>query len=234
MRKNVGAMLIALILGGWSLFTHAGYIDGSGREWRSPSETVAASPTEVGTPGAGYGCDPISGRCSGRLGGTGPDVDGWIWASLQDVVSLFIELGVPGLDPLPTLPFAISGTATPWGDALIDADGPGGPDTGAFDPTAGLLGTTSTTVVEGSARTFQDRSYIFDVQRASGQADTFTIFEVPGATVGPDRGLWLYRAAAPVSAGSTLGALALGAAALAFVSVRARRIGARRWQHPSS
>lgn len=225
MQRMGSARLIAFMLASSNLPAHAGYIDSTGREWRSPSETLTATPTEIVMPGTDYGCDPANGRCKGRLGGTGPDVDGWIWASLPSVIELFIELGAPGLDPMPALPLAVSGITMPWVDALLDTDGPGGPDTGAFDPTSGLLGTTSTTAVAGSARTFQDRSYIFDVRHASGQADTFTIVEVPRTTVGPDRGLWLHRTAVPVSAGGTLASIALGAAALALITRRSRLSG---------
>lgn len=53
-----------------------------GREWYQPVDVV------------GYSWDDLfavcgSGPCSGRVGGFGPDLTGWTWASVYDVGSLF-------------------------------------------------------------------------------------------------------------------------------------------------
>ena len=65
--------------------SHAGYmapVSVDGRDWLQPLDFVDTSWNDVAAV-----CDPVTGICSGSL--NGGSLDGWTWASLLDVTSLF-------------------------------------------------------------------------------------------------------------------------------------------------
>jgi hypothetical protein len=176
----------------FSLPASAVFVDG--KNWMQVKETSFFTFSDV----AGTACNLGTGVCSGNATnnqGTTLNLDGWTWASSQDIESLFEAVtGAPSgtFGPLNPTNYSVSKNDDDWADDFVDIDGAGS-DTGLFDAmdaTANenfwVAGVTRT-VYENNKT---DRSYIRSI-------DTTNVAVVRN-NVGFDNarihtGLWFYR-----------------------------------------
>jgi hypothetical protein len=84
MLRSIQYGLLILVFCGVSLTATAGPVV-DGREWLIPKDIVVYTWNE-------YNAICPAGFCSGLLGGTGPDLTGWSWASIYEVGDLFNSL----------------------------------------------------------------------------------------------------------------------------------------------
>lgn len=136
------------------------FVDSLGREWRQLTDTVGYSWSQINTGGIN-GCNVSTGACSGRLGGSGADLDGWTWANALDVNQLFHDLGIndgPGTgfgspavgDPVPPSPIGYVKVDSAWAPAILF--------NGPFNPTSiapGVAVADGLTFVSGYSRSLQ-------------------------------------------------------------------------------
>lgn len=190
---------------------HAHYIDAPvDLQWRQLTETSGLTWNELASV-----CALETGTCSGTVRGV--DLSGWTWANSSQVTALFNRLGVPLNGYVAATP---SGAA--WIQAMVDQDGAGSADTGAFYATGGNH------VVMGWERDerwgdYAVTSYVVDDgvwarARIFGDQKKFISSEMVGA--------WLfseYRAPADVPEPATPGLLAAGIAALMVLRKRGKR-----------
>jgi hypothetical protein len=181
-----------------------------GREWYQPVELVGYSWND-------FNAVCGAGACSGLLGGSGPNLSGWIWASIYELGDL-----LAATSPHP------GGIATyqtsqlqPWIDWRTDT---------GFLPTTDIflainLGITAvagltSTLAPGDASAYVGIAQASIFASRSDFGSTFTSDVTAEITeAGPYFGAWLYRAA-EVPAPATLWLVALGVAALRWSRYR--------------
>jgi len=121
MSKLIRRFLIVLIVMGWAGSASAELkppVVVNEREWLQPVDFANHSWTAISTV-----CDSATGVCSGILGGK--DLTGWIWASVDDVNTLFnYYIGTAALGPGPSeypadAPLELN---TQWAEDMV-ADG---------------------------------------------------------------------------------------------------------------
>jgi len=181
-------LFLLLFMGGAGGPAHAGPIV-NGLEWYQPAALLGYSWNQFDATCGG-------GSCSGLLGGAGPDLTGWTWASADDVGALFAAL-----------------TPHPGGIASVEASQPadvswGFDFLGLFDVTnvvlccgieaTGVLGVTSTPAAAGSAY-YGEVSVTLSGAGFSARAATDDTVAVADTWAG---GGWLYRAATVPAPGS--------------------------------
>ncbi len=204
MVSRLATLLVLALLG--TQTAHAVIIDG--KDWRQLTET-----TDVSWLIANSSCG--SGLCSGSIGEV--SVDGWFWASNDDVRGLFDSLIQPGTTQFPTA-------------GLYSA--PGDPDIAAaigavFAPTAlSPIGTRTYREVRGLTRSLSGGTttlaYLLDSPFDTGLDFAGFDTSYPTNLGGAGTGLWLYRpVGVDVPEPATLGLFGLALAGLGFVRRRA-------------
>lgn len=203
------------------------------REWRQVLDTVGYSFDQMNNGfSGGNGCSASTGACLGNLGGSGPSLDGWTWATELEVRTLFHNFAgvnyIPGFDPIP-LPFSTYfEDDSLWAPNLVDSD-LAGADIGVFNattttvaagpPAASVMGITRTFFEPGisaSVGMLRDISSPTVGDRASTEVISY-VEMVDGRT-----GFWLSRPRQEVPIPSTPILLLTGLGALAW---RIRRGG---------
>lgn len=222
MKSRTAALLFVALL---PTAAQATYIDPQGREWRELTDTLNRSYNAINTGGIN-GCSAATGACSGLLGGAGPSVDGWTWATEAEVRTLFFDLGIPGFNPLPAFPTSYSETPnSAWAPAIIERHGAFGPDSGLFlstfdtgdppvnvpVPSSGILGLTRTVQQTPSIVLGVLRPRVFDSYGLHSTDDLASTSDL----VGLDEtnlavGIWMFRPAVSVPAASTASLLGIG------------------------
>jgi hypothetical protein len=205
----MGSKLAALLALGLLATQTANAVVIDGKDWRQLTET-----TDVSWLIADGACG--SGTCSGSIGDV--SVDGWIWATNDDVRGLFDALIQPGSTQFPAV-----GDYFALGDPdIANAIG------GVFAPTAVTpVGTRIDREVRGLTRSSSGGTttlaYLLDNSLERGL--DFAAFDssYPTNLGSPGTGLWLYRAAGEVAVAepATFGLFGLGLAGLGFVRRRA-------------
>lgn len=185
------------------------YVDGLGREWLQPADTLGFTWFDVVPV-----CDVGTGVCAGTLGGI--DLDGWRWANVATLNTLFHELsGGAGFFTAEPQEYEIANST--WAPALIDNDGPG-PDTGVFHITA-LFGGVEERVfgwtrdkdpdpATGAYLGRIDNNPFFDKLQTDDRSD----IDQENADI---VGFWLYREPHPVPLPAGVWLLGAGLAGLA-------------------
>lgn len=166
----------------------AEYPDGNGREWRQVLATKGIAWADLAAACPREGSAP----CSGMVGGV--DLDGWTWASREQVKALFDTLlsDLPGAEPRHGLSDAVGSLAGPryyWLAASLLA--------GAFEPTylwpgnygmgIGVAGMTSTLDKSGQP-VMGSFGYGHNMVSIEGH---FAIQPMPAAL--PYAGAWMWR-----------------------------------------
>lgn len=202
------AALVAALFAASS--AQASYIDASvGLQWRQLTETNGLTWNELASV-----CAAQTGVCQGSVRGV--DLSGWTWASSEEITALFNRLSVP-LNGVT----AETASGAAWIQAMIDKDGAGSADTGAFYANAG------DNVVMGWDRDdtggeYAVTSYVVD----DGTSARAKIFGDEKKFISSERvGAWLfaeYHAPAEVPEPATPGLLAAGIAALMLFRKRGR------------
>lgn len=204
MGSKLAALLALALLG--TQTAQAVVIDG--KDWRQLTET-----TDVSWLIASSSCG--SGLCSGSIGDV--SVDGWFWASNDDVRGLFDTLIKPGTTQFPT-----AGLYSAPGDldiaAAIDS---------VFAPTAlSQIGTRTYREVRGLTRSLNGGTttlaYLLDSPFDTGLDFAGFDTSYPTNLGGPGTGLWLYRpVAVDVPEPTTPALFGLALAGLGFMRRRA-------------
>jgi len=186
--RHIPSLILWISLYSSALLAQPNYVDGAGREWRQLIETQGYAWNEISKVGIN-GCDTLTGACSGTLSG-GLNVDGWIWASYDDVAQLFIGVGVSPPPPIGGgLTVEINSS---WAPAMIDRDG-AGPDPGYFYRT---FDARPNDIIAGITRTIiMNRAlapYVLDDFAADSQDFIMNNARDP-RFFSPGEGIWMYR-----------------------------------------
>jgi hypothetical protein len=234
--KSARACGASLCLALWALQAPcwAAYPDGNGREWRQVLATKGISWADLAAACPRGGAAP----CSGMVGGV--DLDGWTWASHEQVKALFNTLlsDLPGAAPRHGLSDAVGSVAGAryyWLVASLLSS--------AFEPTylwpgnygmgIGIAGMTSSVDDKGQA-VMGSFGYGHDMVSIEGH---FAIQPMPAAL--PYAGAWMWRPSTAAREAVVLRAIpepgttlmwALGLAGMGL----AARSGSQRASQPST
>jgi hypothetical protein len=210
MTNQVKALAIVCMLlfgdGSWA----GPYVDPfTGRIWRQVIETAGLTYLDLTATPSTNGCSAVTGECNGSLTASptyGPptlvSLEGWQWATVEEVGQLFGDMGIPGFG-FPYGP-ATSGPVTDstWAPAVVDWDGAGTADTGYFYATANANAQCSLTDtacrVNGITRTLVPAhpgqvliGLVHDAALGNDDlANTNTSVQTDSRT---NRGVWLYQ-----------------------------------------
>lgn len=209
MKRAIGILCFSLVAMPFLARGDIAYVDALGREWLQPADTLGYTWFDTFTV-----CDVGTGVCAGTLGTI--DLDGWRWADVATLNTLFHELS-GGAGFFTSDPQEYEVADSPWAPALIDNDGVG-PDEGVFHITA-LFGGTEERVFgwtrdkdpdpETSAYLGRiDNNLDFDKLQTDDQSN---IDQENPAIVG----FWLYREPSPVPLPGAAWLLGAGLASLA-------------------
>lgn len=157
------------------------YIDSQGRQWRQVDLTAGHSWNAVAAVCPTDGVTP----CAGSLGAV--QVDGWVWATQQDVLELFAEFS-----PAVAKTGAVSGPQYFFaGFGLLTSFNPTFSVQTTFNSELGLWGWTSTT---GAGSKAIAPGITAQTNPASGALNANLLS--PRNEADADRGVWLYKPAA--------------------------------------
>lgn len=199
MKKLIGRNLVVFAALIWAVKISAMPITGSdivnvnGVEWAQVDLFTNLSWLDVSAVCPG-------GICTNSDTLNGFDVEGWVWAASEEVVSLFNNyIGSPALGPAPSFYFEAESS---WGPAFF-SDG--------WRATANIFGGPSVSGITSQA-TSPGAAYLatfIDRNPGSTAQDLVSVSDVLHIAT-PERGAWLYRpAAVPVPATLSLVGLAL-------------------------
>jgi hypothetical protein len=225
MRLRLFAVALACLLSGAAQAAPV-YLDTvTNLEWRQVKDTVGFSFNQMNTATNGtpaHGCSAATGACSGNLGVTGPSLDGWRWATEEEVRTLYHNfsgpLNIPGFDPLPGSPSVYDEMNSAWAEALVlKAPNPFPNDVGIFETTSEFAGLAA---IDGFSRTLQGTEAftpnLNDIIFGDDRASTNRLVPTNHAFGGI--GFWLFRDAeeASVPSPSSMLLLLTGLAALGW------------------